>query len=45
MDQEFRTEMSQARRENSHYLRSVDKSKEIVAIVKRKRKRREGGDG
>lgn len=35
----MRTEMSQAKRENKHYRASVDKSKAIEAIVKRKRKR------
>ena len=38
-DQKMRIEMSQAKRENSHYLSSVEKSKEIEAIVGRKRKR------
>lgn len=33
--------MSQAKRENKHYLTSVDKKKEIDAIVKRKRRHRE----
>lgn len=37
--QQMRTEMSQAKRENKHYRASVDKSKAIEAIVKRKRKR------
>ncbi len=36
--QQMRTEMSQAKRENRHYLASVEKGKEIDAIVKRKRK-------
>ena len=35
----MRTEISQAKRENSHYLASVEKGKEIKAIVERKRKR------
>ncbi len=35
----MRTESSQAKRENAHYLQSVVKSKEIEAIVDRKRKR------
>jgi hypothetical protein len=35
----MRTEISQAKRENSHYLASVEKGKEIEAIVERKRKR------
>ena len=35
----MRTEISQARRENTHYLASVEKSKQIDAIVERKRKR------
>ena len=35
----MRTEISQAKRENSHYLASVEKGKEIEAIVQRKRKR------
>lgn len=34
----MRTEMSQAKRENRHYLASVDKGKAIEAIIKRKRK-------
>ena len=38
-EQRMRTEMSQAKRENSHYLTSVEKGKEIEAIVERKRKR------
>ncbi len=33
-----RTEISQAKRENKHYLSNVDKGKEISAIVERKRK-------
>ena len=35
----MRTEISQAKRENTHYLSSVEKGKEIEAIVQRKRKR------
>ena len=35
----MRTEISQAKRENSHYLASVERSKQIDAIVQRKRKR------
>ena len=35
----MRTEISQAKRENTHYLASVEKGKEIEAIVQRKRKR------
>lgn len=35
----MRTEISQAKRENTHYLTSVEKGKEIEAIVQRKRKR------
>jgi ESF2/ABP1 family protein len=38
-EQRMRTEISQAKRENSHYLASVEKGKEIEAIVERKRKR------
>ena len=38
-EQRMRTEISQAKRENSHYLASVEKGKEIEAIVQRKRKR------
>ncbi len=38
-EQKMRTEMSQARRENAHYLHSIEKKKEIEAIVGRKRKR------
>ncbi len=38
-EQKMRTEMSQARRENAHYLHSIEKRKEIEAIVGRKRKR------
>ena len=37
--QQMRTEMSQAKRENKHYLASVDKGKAIQAIMERKRKR------
>ena len=36
--QQMRTEMSQAKRENRHYLASVDKGKEVDAIMERKRK-------
>ena len=36
-EQRMRTEISQAKRENSHYLASVEKGKEIKAIVERKR--------
>ena len=35
----MRTEISQAKRENTHYLQNVEKGKEIQAIVERKRKR------
>ena len=35
----MRTKISQAKRENSHYLASVEKDKKIEAIVERKRKR------
>ena len=35
----MRTEISQAKRENTHYLASIEKGKEIEAIVERKRKR------
>ena len=38
-EQKMRTEISQAKRENTHYLASVEKGKEIDAIVERKRKR------
>lgn len=38
-EQRMRTEISQAKRENTHYLASVEKGKEIEAIVQRKRKR------
>ena len=38
-EQKMRTEISQAKRENTHYLASVEKGKEIDAIVQRKRKR------
>lgn len=37
----MRTEISQAKRENSHYLENVSKGKEIKAIVGRKRKKGE----
>lgn len=37
-DQRLRTEISQTKKENTHYLQSVEKSKEIEAIVTRKRK-------
>lgn len=37
-DQRLRTEISLAKKENAHYLQSVEKSKEIEAIVTRKRK-------
>ena len=36
--QQMRAEMSQAKRENRHYLASVDKGKEVGAIVERKRR-------
>lgn len=35
-EQKLRTAVSQARRENNHYLQSVDKSKAAAAIVERK---------
>ena len=35
----MRTEMSQAKRENRHYLASVDKGKAVQAIISRKKKR------
>jgi len=38
-DQQKRTELSQAKRENRHYLASVDKGKEISAILERKKKK------
>ena len=38
-DQQKRAEVSQAKRENKHYLANVDKGKEISAILERKRKR------
>ena len=38
-EKRMRTEISQAKRENSHYLASIEKGKEIEAIVERKRKR------
>lgn len=38
-EQKMRTEISQAKRENTHYLQNVEKGKEIQAIVERKRKR------
>jgi len=38
-EQKMRTEISQAKRENTHYLENVSKGKEIEAIVGRKRKR------
>ena len=37
----MRTEISQAKRENAHYLENVLKGKEIKAIVGRKRKKGE----
>ena len=37
-DQRLRAEISQAKKENTHYLQSVEKSKEVEAIVTRKRK-------
>ena len=37
----MRTEISQAKRENTHYLENVSKGKEIEAIVGRKRKKGE----
>lgn len=37
-DQRLRTEISQTKKENTHYLQSVEKSKEVEAIVTRKRK-------
>ena len=37
----MRTEISQAKRENAHYLENVSKGKEIEAIVGRKRKKGE----
>lgn len=37
-EQKMRTEMSQAKKESAHYLANVDKSKEIEAIVERKRR-------
>ena len=50
-EQKMRTEISQAKRENTHYLENVSKGKEIEAIIGRKRKRgveevsRGGGGG
>ena len=35
----MRTEISQAKRENTHYLENVSKGKEIEAIVGRKRRK------
>ena len=37
----MRTEISQAKRENAHYLENVSKGKEIEAIIGRKRKKGE----
>ena len=34
----MRTEISQAKRENAHYMSNVAKGKEVKAIVTRKRK-------
>ena len=38
-EQKVRTEISQAKRENSHFLRNVERGKQVAAIVQRKRKR------
>ena len=37
-EQKLRTEMSQAKRENTHFMLSVEKSKAKEAILERKRK-------
>ena len=37
-EQKMRTEMSQAKRENTHFLLNVEKSKAKEAILERKRK-------
>ena len=37
-EQRLRTEISQAKRENAHYLQSVDKSKTVSAIVEKKKR-------
>ena len=43
-DQRIRTEVSQVKRENAFYMKNVEKSMAISAIIERKRKKaREGG--
>lgn len=38
-DQKLRLEMSQVRRQHNHYLENVERSKQVTAIVDRKKKR------
>ena len=43
-EQRIRTEVSQVKRENAFYMKNVDKSRAISAIIERKRKKSgEGG--
>lgn len=40
-DQRLRLELSQVRRQNNHFLENVERSKQVTAIVDRKKKRGE----